>query len=115
MARRKRNLIRPVIATLIALATVAIASYYISDLLYKPSFVHYKEFGIPIPVNYPVHGIDVSHYQKAISWNDVKEMNVNNIRINFVFIKATEGVGKIDEQFRRNWLNASQAGIAKGA
>src|SRR5436190_12257638 len=114
MARRKKNLLGPVIITLIALITVAIVAYYIS-YLYKPSFVHYKEFGISLPVNYSIHGIDVSRYQKNISWKEVKEMQVKDIHIGFVFIKATEGVNKTDEQFRRNWLNAGREGIPKGA
>jgi lysozyme len=42
-------------------------------------------------------------------------MQVENIRIGFAFIKATEGVDKVDEQFSRNWLGAEEAGIPKGA
>lgn len=115
MAKRKKNLSRPVFIALTILSSLAIASYYISDYFYKPSFVHYTEFGIDIPINYNIHGIDVSKYQQEISWDDVKEMQVKNVKINFVFIKATEGLDCIDDNFRRNWFNTQKVGIARGA
>jgi lysozyme len=77
--------------------------------------VEYKAFGIPIPPNYQIHGIDVSRYQERISWEAVKEMNVEGLRIGFAFIKATEGVNNIDPFFKRNWKNAREAGIVRGA
>lgn len=101
--------------TLLALVLLAMASYYISDLYYKPTFKHYTEFGIDIPVNYRIHGIDVSRYQQHISWDDVRQMQVKNVKIGFAFIKATEGTDRVDNNFRRNWFNAQQAGITRGA
>ena len=62
-----------------------------------------------------MHGIDVSHHQDNIDWDAVKAMQVKNIRIGFAFIKATEGLGRVDNAFRRNWLNVKQAGIPRGA
>src|SRR5215211_1018467 len=78
-------------------------------------FVHYKEFGIPIPADYAIHGIDVSRYQQRISWETVKEMQVNEIKLGFAFIKATEGNGNVDPYFKRNWKRAKDAGITRGA
>ena len=115
MAKRKKNLGRPMIITLVILVALAMGSYYISDYFYKPSFIHYKEFGIDLPAKYNVHGIDVSKYQQSISWQDVKEMNVKGVKINFAFVKATEGIGGIDDNFRRNWFNSQKTGIARGA
>lgn len=115
MAKRKRNLSRPIFIALFILSVLAIASYYISDYFYKPAFTRYKEFGISLPVNYHIHGIDVSKYQQQISWEAVKKMKVKKVKINFSFIKATEGLGRVDENFRRNWYNAQKAGITRGA
>ncbi len=42
-------------------------------------------------------------------------MQVKNIKIGFAFIKATEGIDKVDAQFRRNWLNAAKENIPRGA
>ena len=78
-------------------------------------FVHYKEFGIPIPADYAIHGIDVSRYQQRISWEEVKAMQVNEIKLAFAFIKATEGNGRVDPYFKRNWKKAKEAGVTRGA
>ena len=78
-------------------------------------FVHYREFGIPIPADYEIHGIDVSRYQQRISWETVKAMQVNEIKLGFAFIKATEGNGNIDPYFKRNWKKAKESGITRGA
>src|SRR5688572_22629007 len=78
-------------------------------------FVRYEEFGIPIPAAYEIHGIDVSRYQQRISWESVKAMQVNEIKLSFAFIKATEGAGNVDPYFKRNWRKAKEAGIIRGA
>ena len=116
MAKRKnKHLLRSLIVPLFILAVIVVSGYYISNYFLKPSFIHYRQYGIDIPADYTLHGIDVSRHQQIISWKDVKQMQVQNIKIDFAFIKATEGIGKIDEQFRRNWFNAGKAGIIKGA
>ena len=81
----------------------------------KSRFVRYPAFGISIPENYLIHGIDVSKYQQTISWDAVKEMKVKDIQLDFVFIKATEGIINTDPQFKRNWKKSKQAGMIRGA
>lgn len=81
----------------------------------RTSFVRYPEFGISIPAGYEIHGIDVSKYQQSISWEEVKNMQVNNIKPGFAFIKATEGNSNVDPYFKRNWKRSKQAGILRGA
>lgn len=81
----------------------------------KARFVKYAAFGIPIPENYSIHGIDVSRYQQTIAWDAVKEMKVENIQLGFTFIKATEGISNVDPQFYRNWKKSKQAGMIRGA
>src|SRR3954447_21206596 len=78
-------------------------------------FVRYPAFGIDIPDSYEIHGIDVSKYQSYIDWASVKEMKVDNIRIGFTFIKATEGMGNTDRYFKRNWKKAKESGVTRGA
>lgn len=80
-----------------------------------PSSVRYPEFGISIPSNYGIHGIDVSRYQQTISWKLVKQMKANDIRLGFAFIKATEGASLVDPFFQRNWKKAREAGMIRGA
>jgi len=37
------------------------------------------------------------------------------VKIGFAFIKATEGLGRVDRGFRKNWFNAKKAGVPRGA
>ncbi len=113
--KRKRSVLKSFVTLLIILVALCISGYYIENYFIRPSSIRYPEFGIDIPANYPIHGIDVSRYQQVIDWEDVKAMNVKNIRIGFAYIKATEGVDQVDEQFRRNWFEAEEQGMTKGA
>jgi len=78
-------------------------------------FVRYEAFGIDLPAEYEIHGIDVSKYQQVINWDLVKQMNVEGIQIGFAFIKATEGNINQDRYFKRNWNKAHESGVARGA
>lgn len=115
MARKKKSLLKPLLKILLVLLIVAFAFYVLINLFSQPPHIKYPAFGINIPPGFKIHGIDVSRYQRSIDWGDVKEMQVKNIKIGFVFIKATEGINNVDEQFRRNWLNAEEEEMPKGA
>jgi lysozyme len=102
----------------VSVLTAACFTFYLGYLWWQSrqmDFVRYPEFGIPIPAEYEIHGIDVSKYQSAISWEAVKEMEVHDIKIGFAFMKATEGNGNTDTYFKRNWRKAKEAGIVRGA
>ncbi|PWU02155.1 MAG: glycoside hydrolase [Bacteroidetes bacterium] len=88
---------------------------YIRWMEYKTNFAMYSAFGIPMPLDYTIHGIDVSHHQDVINWNSVEAMQVENVKLGFAFIKATEGLGNVDDQFDRNWQKARDAGMIRGA
>ena len=81
----------------------------------RTRFVRYPAFGIDVPVSYSIHGIDVSHHQSYIDWDDVKAMQIKNIKIGFAFIKATEGINDEDGRFDENWSNAKKAAVPRGA
>lgn len=114
--KRKRKSARWILFTIIILVAV-FAGWMISRWVsyQKAKFTHYKEFGIRIPDEYSIHGIDVSKYQSLIAWEEVKEMNVSGIRLGFAFIKATEGIGNMDQHFPRNWRRAKSNDIIRGA
>ena len=59
---------------------------------------------------YPVWGVDVSHYQGEIDWEQFKRQGVQ-----FAFIKATEGSGFVDDRYASNRESAGAAGIYVGA
>ena len=64
-----------------------------------------------IPPGYVVHGIDVSHHQNHIDWKIVGKQKT----IKFVFIKATEGISKLDQKFKTNWDDSKSNRIKRGA
>ena len=69
-------------------------------------------FGI-IHINnpeYKVRGGDVSSYQGDIDWNVLSLQ-----RIDFAYIKATEGSSTVDRCFEANWTNASKTPLRIGA
>lgn len=111
MAKKKKNQAKIPLIILSVLIVVTALVYYLG----KPHFIRYPEFGIALPSGYSIHGIDVSHYQSSIDWNDVKAMQIRNVGIGFSFIKATEGTDDIDDKFKQNWRGAKKAGIIRGA
>jgi lysozyme len=113
---KKKKTLRKRILLFVFIVFIAIAGWLLYQWKFVQSkFVRYPEFGIAIPTNYLIHGIDVSRYQQMITWEEVKAMQVENIRIGFAFIKATEGIGNVDRQFHRNWKKSKQAGVIRGA
>lgn len=96
----------------ILLAFIAGGAYYFFN---TPRFIRYAGFGIDMPVNYEIHGIDVSRYQSTIDWGEVKAMQIKKINIGFCFIKATEGTDKTDYWFRRNWSDSKENLVTRGA
>lgn len=62
------------------------------------------------PMNFEVHGIDVSHFQGEIDWPQVKDQGVT-----FAFVKATEGLYHCDTLFYKNWKSIKRADMIRGA
>jgi lysozyme len=65
---------------------------------------------MPNRMLFPVRGIDVSHHQGNIDWEQVA---ADDIR--FAYIKASEGYGFNDTRFIENWEQAREQGIITGA
>lgn len=113
--KKKGKNTRKAVLILLVFVVLIFGVWYFSDFIDRPPFVSYPEFGIMLPSGFGIHGIDVSKYQSAIGWPQVAEMKVDKVKIGFVFIKATEGIGNIDPYFKRNWRGANQAGLVCGA
>jgi lysozyme len=115
-SRRKKRTLRLVLAFMIlALTTICVWMGYKWIEYRKAKFTRYAEFGISLPEDYAIHGIDVSRYQNIIAWEEVTAMQVHDIRMGFAFIKATEGIGNTDPQFKRNWKKTRANNIPRGA
>ncbi|MBP8115389.1 MAG: glycoside hydrolase family 25 protein [Chitinophagaceae bacterium] len=110
---KSRKIITVIVVAALSITTVLILFQTLSYK--KPGFVRYPEFGIAIPENYSIHGIDISKYQSTISWEEVKLMKIKEIQLGFSFMKATEGIGNTDPYFKRNWKKSKDNGIIRGA
>lgn len=75
----------------------------------------YPTFGIDLPGEYELHGIDVSRHQRDIDWDAVSKMRHRDVSLQFAFIKASEGRTVVDEYFKENWKEAKEAGLLRGA
>ncbi len=59
---------------------------------------------------YPILGIDISHHQGNIDWDQLSKDDVR-----FVYMKATEGGDWKDRRFAINWREAARVGLLRGA
>lgn len=57
-------------------------------------------------------GIDISHYQGEIDWEEVQ---TSHHPIRFVFVRATMGSNGLDKRFNRNWINVKAYNYIRGA
>lgn len=84
--------------------------------------------GEHLPAGDWVYGIDISHHQLYVNWDDLKiyvDENGRTVRdksesvssedVDFVFMKATEGVSYRDGKFSTRWKNAGMTTIRRGA
>lgn len=58
-----------------------------------------------------VHGLDLSHYQGDVFWEAVGA----NSKMQYVYIKATEGATNIDERYAENIVLAHRHGLKVGS
>jgi lysozyme len=116
-AKKRTDTVWRILIVCISASIVLMLGLWIYDawMSNKAPYVRYDEFGIDIPTNYSVHGIDVSKYQHVIDWESVKAMNVDDVHLSFAFIKATEGNINEDRYFARNWKKAREANLIRGA
>lgn len=67
------------------------------------------------PGGYEIRGIDISHYQGDIDWEQLQNAMIEKCPIRFIVMKATEGSSKIDPSFKYNFKQALEYGYIRGA
>ena len=66
------------------------------------------------PEGYESHGIDISHYQGKIDWEQLKNAMIEGCPVRFVIIKSTEGASRLDDHFRENFNQVRDYGFIRG-
>lgn len=66
------------------------------------------------PEGYEIHGIDISHYQGKIDWEQLKNAMIEGCPVRFVIIKSTEGASRLDDHFRENFNQVRDYGFIRG-
>ncbi|MDP3929913.1 MAG: GH25 family lysozyme, partial [Bacteroidota bacterium] len=115
---KKKVLIGGISIAVVAILAIVFISYPPFNALSsakKNSKANFPGFGIWLPPDYEVHGIDVSRHQGKINWDAVSDHTSNNIGISFTFIKASEGRSLRDNYFQENWKNAKEINMLRGA
>ena len=66
------------------------------------------------PEGYEIHGIDISHDQGEIDWEQLKNAMIEGCPVRFVIIKSTEGASRLDDHFRENFNQVRDYGFIRG-
>jgi lysozyme len=74
----------------------------------------YGDLGVKRPQNFPVLGLDISHHQGRINYEEVVKMGQGRDSIQFVYIKATEDVDHIDSKYDQNAEGFAAFGMKYG-
>jgi len=105
--RKKTNnptdrVIKVIIISVIAISVFAIC-YYLLIHSKKESSTFDK-------TKFTVRGVDISHHNPIIDWNEVHEQNIG-----FVYMKATGGISHLDRNYIYNYKAAKDKGIKAGS
>lgn len=72
-------------------------------------------YGVCLPYGYDVHGIDISHHQGEINWQQLSLAKNGPFPIEFIFLKASEGGDFNDRIFKASFDSAKANGFIRGA
>ncbi|MGL5959075.1 MAG: glycoside hydrolase family 25 protein [Phocaeicola sp.] len=72
-------------------------------------------YGVCLPHGYNIHGIDLSHHQGEIDWQQLSLTQKGPFPIRFIFLKASEGGDFSDRLFQASFDSARANGFIRGA
>lgn len=110
--RAKDLLIRLSVLAIAAMGAYLVYIYIVSPYSRKWRALYGKE---NYPEGYSIRGIDISHHQGEIDWQKLASAKIKESQVSFVFIKATEGLSLLDENFNDNFYQAREYGFIRGA
>ena len=97
----------------LAIPVITITAWY----FYSPSEkkISKNSFLENIPLGFESVGIDVSHHQGDINWNNLFYKEHYDTIIHFVYCKATEGNSHVDTKWHYNRKTLNNLGVPNGA
>lgn len=109
-------LYRVLMGVIVILFSAAFYSFFVRPYAYrwKPCY-GFKGYGVCMPADYKVHGIDISHHQEIVDWKLLEQTRRGQFPIRFVFMKSTEGGDYADRTFTANFDSARAHGFIRGA
>jgi lysozyme len=106
---KRRSGIKPGIILLISILGLVLFYYPFPDDDHED-----EPAGIEVDkTRYPITGIDVSRHTGKVDFKIIKERFIDTL--DFVYLKATEGVDLVDSKFEANYLNARENEIPVGS
>lgn len=100
--RPLKDILAGIVFIMVICLLVFSAIWAYREYLHTPPYVDEEK--------YPVRGIDISRHNGEVDFERVK-----NSGVEFVFIKASEGVSHTDSLYHRNLTSAEKAGLKAGA
>jgi len=91
---------------ILVLAIVILLGLLLGFLFYNGRI----RFNYPNKDEFPLLGIDISHHQGKVRWEELRTE-----KISFVIIKATEGADYKDSKFTDNWAASKKENYKTGA
>lgn len=115
--RKSSKLSRFILSTLFLIVCILTGLVFGPNLLdrFMLHTPNYRAFGVQVPSEYTITGIDVSRYQGKIDWEKVKEMRSGKYRVCFAFAKSSEGLTRMDAFYKRNRKQCAKHGVPFGA
>lgn len=107
----------PVLLRLALIILAALTCYFLYIYCVRPYRSRWQAlYGKEVyPDGFSIRGIDISHHQGDIDWEKLSKAQIGKTPVSFVFIKATEGRGFLDENFNDNFYQAREFGLLRGA
>lgn len=90
----------------IKIISVLLFSILVAIYLQYSGYLYHTDI---LSLRYSIHGLDISHHQEKINWNNVDK------KYKFIILKATEGNTFLDTDFLYNWQKAQINGFIVGA
>jgi lysozyme len=111
-SKSKNSTLKPFLIALFLIGLAGVAYYYYTR---DKKVISTKELVATIPEGFPSFGIDISHHQGEIDWEELMVTQRFDTIVGFVYCKATEGATFTDSRWDENRKKLNELDIPNGA